>query len=218
MFKKIILILAVTSLINQTALADDNGKWNVKLYGGLSTLSNQQTNQTNVASPGSTGNINNDNGFMAGGSAGFNFTNNLSIELAWDYRSNDSKTNFSDGSNFSDGNFASNIFFINSRYTFDSFSQTKIRPYVGAGLGYVEEIDIDLNSGGVERSYSKNNEIAYQFLAGASYPITEKIDLDAGLRYVLVDNIKLKSESGSGELSNVDYDPLSLVIGLSYKF
>lgn len=64
----------------------------------------------------------------------------------------------------------------------------------------------------------KNNEIAYQFLAGASYPITEQIDLDAGLRYVLVDNIKLKSESGSGELRNVDYDPLSLVIGLSYKF
>jgi outer membrane protein W len=218
MSKKIILILAATSLIHQTALADDNGKWNVKLYGGLSTLSNQQINQTNVASVGSTGNINNGNGFMAGGSAGFNFTNNLSVELAWDYRSNDSKTNFSDGSNFSDGNFASNIFFINSRYTFDSFSQTKLRPYVGAGLGYVEEIDIDLKSGGVERSYSKNNEIAYQFLAGASYPITEQIDLDAGLRYVLVDNIKLKSESGSGELSKVDYDPLSLVIGLSYKF
>jgi opacity protein-like surface antigen len=60
--------------------------------------------------------------------------------------------------------------------------------------------------------------MAYQFMAGATYPLTEKIDLDAGLRYVRVDNIKLKRESGSGELRNVDYDPLSLAIGLSYKF
>ena len=48
--------------------------------------------------------------------------------------------------------------------------------------------------------------------------MTKKIDLDAGLRYVRVDSINLKRENGSGELRNVDYDPLSLAIGLSYKF
>ena len=119
---------------------------------------------------------------------------------------------------FNDGDFASNIFFVNGRYTFDPVAQTNLRPYIGGGLGYVEEIDVDLKSGGVERSYSKNSEMAYQFMAGITYPLTEKIDLDAGLRYVRVDNIKLKRESGSGELRNVDYDPLSLAVGLSYKF
>jgi opacity protein-like surface antigen len=55
-------------------------------------------------------------------------------------------------------------------------------------------------------------------MAGAIYPLAERIDLDVGLRYVRVDNIKLKRESGSGELRNVDYDPLSVIVGLSYKF
>jgi outer membrane protein W len=218
MIKKLTLILVTTAFIYKPAFADDTGKWFVKLYGGTSTLSDQSTKQIDVASAGATGKIKNDSGFMAGGSVGYNYTNNLSVEVAWDYRSNDSKTNFSDGSRFNDGDFASNIFFLNSRYTFNSLSQTKLRPYVGIGLGYVEEIDVDLKSGGVERSYSKDSEFAYQFMAGAIYPVTERIDLDAGLRYVRVDNIKLKRESGSGELRNVDYDPLSFAVGLSYKF
>jgi outer membrane protein W len=218
MLKKIGLILVSSILISNSAFADDTGKWYVKLYSGISTLSDQSIRQTDVASAGATGKIKNDSGFMAGGSLGYNYNNNLSVEIAWDYRSNDSKTNFSDGTRFNDGDFASNIFFVNGRYTFDSVAQTNLRPYIGGGLGYVEEIDVDLKSGGVERSYSKNSEMAYQFMAGITYPLTEKIDLDAGLRYIRVDNIKLKRESGSGELRNVDYDPLSLAIGLSYKF
>ena len=218
MFNKIGLILASSILISNSAFADDTGKWYVKLYSGTSTLSDQSAEQTDVASAGASGKIKNDSGFMAGGSVGYNYTNNLSVELAWDYRSNDSKTNFSDGSRFNDGDFASNIFFVNGRYTFDPVAKTNLRPYIGGGFGYVEEIDVDLKFGGVERSYSKNSEMAYQFMAGITYPLTEKIDLDAGLRYVRVDNIKLKGESDSGELRKVDYDPLSLAVGLSYKF
>jgi outer membrane protein W len=181
-------------------------------------MGDQSIEQTGVPGAGATGTINNDNGFMAGGSVGYNYTNNLSVELAWDYRSNDSKTNFSNGTSFNDGNFASNIFFVNGKYTFDTIPQTNLRPYIGAGLGYVQEIDLDLVNGGVEYSYSKNNEMAYQFMTGITYTLTKKIDLDAGLRYVRVDSINLKRENGSGELRNVDYDPLSLAIGLSYKF
>jgi outer membrane protein W len=219
MLKKIGIILTVSTLISNAAFADDTGKWSVKLYGGISTMGDQSIEQTGVPNVnGATGTINNDNGFMAGGSVGYNYTNNLSVELAWDYRSNDSKTNFSNGTSFNDGNFASNILFVSGKYTFDTIPQTNLRPYIGAGLGYVQEIDLDLVTGGVEYSYSKNNEMAYQFMTGITYTLTKKIDLDAGLRYVRADSINLKRENGSGELRNVDYDPLSLAIGLSYKF
>ena len=219
MLKKIGIFLTISTLISNAAFADDTGKWSVKLYGGISTMGDQSIEQTGVPGvTGATGTINSDNGFMAGGSVGYNYTNNLSVELAWDYRSNDSKTNFSDGTSFNDGNFASSILFVNGKYTFDKIPQSNLRPYIGAGLGYVQEIDLDLVNGGVEYSYSKNNEMAYQFMTGITYTLTKKIDLDAGLRYVRVDSINLKRENGSGELRNVDYDPLSLAIGLSYKF
>ena len=104
MLKKIGKILTISTLISNAAFADDTGKWSVKLYGGISTMGDQSIEQTDVpdVTAGATGTINSDNGFVAGGSVGYNYTNNLSVELALDYRSNDSKTNFSDGTSFND--------------------------------------------------------------------------------------------------------------------
>lgn len=212
--------LAITCLIPfaTPALADDSGKWYGKLYGGYSVLGDQSIDQSGVAAPGATGDNSNGGGYMAGGAVGYNFTNNISGELAWDYITNDATNKFSDGTNFNDGDFSSSIFFLNGLYKFDPVMDTKIRPYLGAGLGYVEEIDMDLSSGGSETSYSTDGEFAYQLMAGASYPITDKIDFNTDIRYVRVDSLDLKNESGAGSLRNVDYDPLILTVGASYKF
>jgi outer membrane protein W len=222
MIKKTFLLLSAMTFatsLSSTAFADDGGKWYGKLYGGASVLGDQTIKQTGVAAGGATGKNENDGGFLAGGAVGYHYSNNLSAELAWDYITNDATNRFSDGTNFNDGDFSSSIFFLNGRYTFDPVMQTKFRPYLGAGIGYVEEIDMDLkNTGGAETSYSQDGEFAYQLMAGASYPVTERIDLDAGVRYVRVDSINLKRESGTGELRNVDYDPLLFTIGASYKF
>jgi opacity protein-like surface antigen len=66
-------------------------------------------------------------------------------------------------------------------------------------------IDIDLeNAGGVETSYSQDGEIAYQLIAGTSYGLTENWDLTADVRYVRVDSINLKRETGgTAEMRNV---------------
>lgn len=212
--------LAVTCLIplSTPAFADDSGKWYGKLYGGYSVLGDQSMDQTGVASAGATGDSSNGGGWGAGAAVGYNYTNNLSVELAWDYITNDSKSSFSDGTNFDDGDFSSSIFFLNGFYKFDPVMDTKIRPYLGAGLGYVEEIDMDLASGGVENSYSSDGEFAYQLMAGASYPITDKIDFNTDIRYVRVDGVDLKNESGGGSLRDVDYDPVIFTVGASYKF
>lgn len=221
MIKNTFLFLSAMTFatsFSSNAFANDSGKWYGKLYGGYSILGDQTINQTGVAATGAIGKNENDSGFLAGGSVGYHYSNNLSAELAWDYITNDATNKFSDGTNFNDGDFSSSIFFLNGRYTFDPVMQAKFRPYLGAGIGYVEEIDMDLNAGGVETSYSQDGEIAYQLMAGASYPISERIDLDAGVRYVRVDSINLKREGGTGELRNVDYDPLLFTVGASYRF
>jgi outer membrane protein W len=221
MIKNTFLLLSamtVATSLSSASFANDGGKWYGKLYGGASVLGDHTIKQTGVAAAGATGKNENDGGFLAGGAVGYHYSNNLSAELAWDYITNDATNRFSDGTNFNDGDFSSSIFFLNGRYTFDSIMQTKFRPYLGAGIGYVEEIDMDLNTGGVERSYSQDGELAYQLMAGASYAMTDSIDLDAGVRYVRVDSINLKREGGTGELRNVDYNPVLFTIGASYKF
>ena len=199
----------------------NEGKFFGKLYGGTSMLGDQSISQTGVAAAGATSDESFDVGMVAGGAVGYYFTDNISAELAWDYRSNSlDKANFSDGTNFKDGDFASNIFFVNGYYHLDPVMNSKFRPYFGAGLGYVQEIDFDLkNASGVETSYSQDGEIAYQLMAGTSYGLTENWDLTADVRYMRADSINLKRETGSSaELRNVDYDPVSLTVGVVYKF
>lgn len=226
-FKRIGALMIATILsAGAPASADDSmsneGKFFGKLYGGTSILGDQNISQTGVAAVGATSDASFDAGMVVGGAAGYYFTDNISAELAWDYRSNSlDRANFSDGTNFNDGDFASNIFFVNGYYHLDPIMNSKFRPYVGAGLGYVQEIDIDLKNAtsGVETSYSQDGEIAYQLIAGTSYGLTDNWDLTADVRYMRADSINLKRETGgTAELSKVDYDPLSLTVGAVYKF
>jgi outer membrane protein W len=223
-FTGALMVVAILSVGSPTWAADstsNEGKFFGKLYGGTSMLGDQKISQTGVAAAGATSNASFDAGMVVGGAAGYYFTDNISAELAWDYRSNGlGKANFSDGTNFKDGDFASNSFFVNGYYHLDPVMNSKFRPYVGAGLGYVQEIDIDLkNASGVETSYSQDGEIAYQLIAGTSYGLTENWDLTADVRYMRADSINLKRENGgTAELRNVDYDPVSLTVGAVYKF
>ena len=205
------------------SLADDRlsneGRWYGKIYSGASFLGDESFNQTGVATAGATGDGSFDTGWGAGAAAGYFFTDNLAMELAWDYRSNDNDSiDFSDGANFSEGNYASNIFFLNGYYHFDPIQQSKFRPYIGGGLGFIEEIDLDLEAGGTETSYSADGEFAAQLIAGTSYAINGNWDINADVRYVRAWGMDLKNEDGAGEIKDIDYDPVSVMAGVTYKF
>jgi outer membrane protein W len=207
------------------AMAEDGmgnqGRFFGKLYGGPSLLGNQKIQQTGVAAAGATSDASFDTGYAFGGAAGYYFTENLATELAWDYRNNSlDKADFGGGTNFAEGDYASNIFFLNGYYHFNPVMASKFRPYLGAGIGFVEEIDIDLKAaGGAETSYSQSGKIAPQLIAGTSYALSKDWDLNADVRYMKVSGIDFKDEKGGvAKLKNVDYDPVTLTVGITYKF
>ena len=199
----------------------DDNQFYAKLSGGLSILGDQDFSQTGVASSGATGTGKYSSGWLAGGAFGYRITDNWAAEISWDYRNNGvDKTTFSDGTSINDGDFASNMFFLNGYYRFDPVMRTQLRPYLGAGLGWVEEIDMDLKkAGSKEISYTSDNEFAGQIMAGVEYPIAQNWDFSTEIRYTSVRNIDLKQENGgSGRINNVDYDPITVAVGVTYNF
>ena len=122
-----------------------------------------------------------------------------------------------DTSEFDDGNYASNIFYLNGHYRFAPNGDWQ--PYVGAGLTLVEEVDIDLERGGEELSYSGDGDIGYQLFAGVDYRINPEWSLQGELRYGSITGIDLEGESGDpGEIEDIDYQTTTLQIGLVYEF
>jgi len=217
---KIVLSLIAGGLLTTTSLFADNhsdeSRWAVRPYFGLSQMSDLDATTT-VGTQNGTANVELDGGFTAGLGLAYSLNSNWDAELAWEYRSNESKTTLPDGTRFDEGNYASNIFMLNGIYNFDSASQWK--PYAGAGLTWIQEVDIDLETNSTEQSYSGDGSTGFQVFGGVNYEWTPNWDIQGEIRYGTISGIDLEGEEGAvGSFSDLDYDTLTFQVGLRYKF
>jgi outer membrane autotransporter protein len=156
-----------------------------------------------------------------GGDIGYRYGNGWAAEVEWNYRSHKlSSLRQGGGTLARDGDFASNILLINGLRRFISASPWT--PYVGAGIGWVQEIDVDIKpaAGGVERSYSASSKVAVQLIAGVEYAITQNWRLTADARWLRVGSVQLDNETGNsgGSLRSLNYNPFSVQVGVRYSF
>jgi opacity protein-like surface antigen len=190
----------------------------LKPHAGISMVQDNDFGQSGVAAAGATGDGAYDTGWAAGLGFGYRYGNGWSAEIDWEYRTNDNDSiAFSDATRFGDGNLASNILYLNGYYTFEP-GNASWRPFVGAGLGWVQEIDLDLESGGSETSYSGDGDIAWQLMAGVETDLAEDWRLQGELRYSRVSGVDLDEEGGSGRISDLDYEAWTIGVAVVYDF
>ena len=209
-FKTSLLIVALSNL---TAHADE---WFVRPVVGLSQMSDVSSSGGTIDGLTGTSDINLDSGINMGLGLGYNYGNNFAVELFWEYRSNDSSTLVADIANYSDGNYASSIIALNGIYEFDSSGDWT--PYVGAGLTWAQEIDIDLEENNVERSLSADGDTGFQIFAGTNYKLTDNWDAQFEVRYGSITGIDLAGENTTDTMTGLDYETTTLQVGFSYKF
>ena len=95
----------------------------------------------------------------------------------------------------------------NGYYDFDT--GTKLRPYVGAGMGIGQ---VKLDGGPV---HDDDTGFAYQLLTGVAYPVTDKLSAQLGYRYLGVNDLKIGTAAQS---LRGDYHDQAITAGLTYKF
>ncbi|MEM0912124.1 MAG: OmpW family outer membrane protein, partial [Pseudomonadota bacterium] len=147
------LTQAVATTLLSTSIgsfANASSNWYVKPTFGISSLSDQSGQVVDVLGQTGDVDINVDSGFNLGLGAGYFINDNWTIELYWEYRTNDSETVLPSGIEFTEGNFASSMFAANTYYYLQTDSQWQW--FVGAGLAVIQEIDVDLEDASGERS------------------------------------------------------------------
>jgi opacity protein-like surface antigen len=157
-------------------------------------------------------------GFLSGAALGYQWTN-LSLELEFFYRSNDVKSVSRGQDRFSGGDYASTNFFLNTQYTFGSIAgkAAVIRPYIGAGVGLMQEIDMDLPGAGVE-SLSSSWEFGLQALVGVRWEISSHWSLFTEARYTHGGSPDLSAESGPERSASADYNGWTALAGVRWTF
>jgi len=214
--KCIINTIMGMAIFTGSAFAAEDDKWFVRSHFGFSQAGDQSPKANNVGAGISSAEAEVDGGFVSGIGVGYRINEKWATELGWEYRTNDAEVTLDNGEKFTDGNYASNTFYLNGIYSLQN--KGKWKPYLGAGLVWVQEIDIDLEEGDFERSFSDSGEIGYQIFAGVTRPINNKWSIQGELRYGSISSIDLSEETGDGQLTGLDYKPLTLQIGVQYNF
>lgn len=212
------LLPALLALSSASAYAETgSGQWYLRPYVGISQMSDLSADFEDIDGRSGDADIDLDSGFAGGLGIGYWLNERVALEFGWEYRSNDSSVTLAGESEFDDGNYASNLFYLNGAYHFDQ--QGQWRPYVGGGLTWIEEIDIDLEGGDEDLSYSGDGDTGYQVFAGVNYAIDANWTLQTELRYGSISGIDLDGESGAaGKLTDLDYETTTLQLGVLYQF
>ncbi len=160
-----------------------------------------------------------DAGIGFGGDIGYIYGNGWAAEFEWNWRRHDLQSLRRGATTLvTDGDFASNILFVNGLRRFVRPSGRWV-PYAGVGLGWVQEIDFDLNSGRTERAWSDQGAFGVQLMAGAEFSLGEAWRLTTDVRLLRIGSVELPAEEGvTGRLAEPEYNPLSVQIGLRRKF
>ena len=211
------LICTCASTYGVNAWSNENS-WSVVPYVGVSSLGDQSarvTGSANIADGDFSLDIG--SGFTAGISVRYEYSDTPWIsEFGWEYRSNDSTATDSNGELFNDGNYASNTFYVNGRYAF--FKPRRLTPWLGGGLNWVQEIDLDSNSNTSANSFSDSGSIGVQLMAGLDFDLNDRIYLTSEIRYTALTDLTLNGEVSTGQVSGLSYEPLTFGIGLGIRF
>lgn len=100
-------------------------------------------------------------------------------------------------------------------------SESVFQPYFGAGINYTWFFDESLSSeakGEGFQGLSLDNSWGVAFQAGADMMLTDKLMLNAQVRYIDISTTGHTSLDGQKVKVDVDVDPMVYMVGLGYKF
>ncbi len=218
------ILLAATILAGATITSAAQAQPVTGLYiGAVGGANFQQREQVRVSVPGfgpAYGDSSFKTGYVGIGSLGYGFGNGLRLEIEGNYRRNE----YSRRGGFpTAGREEKYGAMANALFDLDVGSPY-IYPYIGAGIGYarinqrLDFFNLPPYSGGLSAS---DNGLAYQAIAGLSFPIPPVVGLSAVAEYryyAIAGDHAYRAPSGPGEFkTRGDYNH-ALMLGLHYAF
>lgn len=214
-----LLGLGLSLLIPQAVTAEEKQHYYVELSLGQSLLGEDAFFADAAGLPVGDAEVDYDTGFTSGFAFGYRPTPRWRIETEYLYRTDElSSAEFSDGTLFEDGDFSSVTLSLNAYYSFrlwtSSTSDQTVDFYVGAGLGWIQEVDIDLERDGQEVEF-ETDDTGFQWMLGLDWQFSERWSGVFEFRSFAASDVEMRGETG---LVRSDYTPVNLILALGYRF
>ncbi len=207
-------LTAAVLLAPLSVAAQDAPGFYASAYGGVTAAPSTSFSESRATGPAVGGKVDFGRGIDFGAAVGRHFGNGWAAELALAERGN-----YLDrvGGVAVDGNVFSEVIFLNGYYRFPA--RGAVRPFVGAGLGYVVAFDIDVERDGTEQEYSREGGVAVQAIAGVEYSLSPHWRLSGDVRWSRIGSGTFEASTAGNTLSGKPkYQPVSLNLGVSFLF
>lgn len=207
-----LVTLAAIAVLPMAATAADRGL-SFTLLGGTSNLSDPST-----TFGAGNGRLVLGSGTAYGGSVAWRFAPSWRLEGEVVYRNNDVDRSTVPGLdvNPGDADYASVALMANLLWDVGRWplGTVTLRPYVGVGIGRLQELDTDLRVAGQPAEFSGSGR-ARQLLAGLEWDYSSRWTAGVGLRRVDAGRVTLKGPQGS---VTVDHGGWGAELRLGYRF
>ena len=218
---KAILLTTATFFVavaSTNARADESEKWYATANFGLGSLSSETLTYFD-GNESSTAGADFDSGFGAGATLGYRFANGWALEGEFMYRTNDLEPIDVPGhGSYEEGDFASLAIGINALYRFQLGASGKFEGYIGPGLVYLQEIDIDFENPGEQEVSFETDDMAWQLKLGGRYDLSKRWFADASATYLVGSGIQVERFGGSTQTIESDYNHLMVSVGVGFRF
>ena len=159
-----------------------------------------------------------DPSFAGGATLGWRLNDRWRLEGELMYRRNEMDDITLPGVGSStEGDFASLSLGASALYDVNLFGNEDVTSFVGAGVVFVQEIDIDFTVAGQETSF-ETDDIGFQVQFGARYDLSERWFVDARVRYLALSGVELEFPDDTSRIIEADYAPLTVSAGIGYRF
>jgi outer membrane protein W len=207
-------LTAAAMLAPLSAVAQDEAGLYVGVFGGPNFMASTRLAESRATGAVLSGKTSYGNGIGFGIVVGQLFSSGWAVELAWDERGSLLKRV---GGVAVDGTFFSEVVFLNGYHRLPAWGM--VRPFVGAGLGYVIGLDIDVERDGSEQEYARRGGLAFQAIAGGEISLSSRWRFSADVRWSRMASGTFEATTAGNTLSGKPkYQPTSLNLGVSYRF
>ena len=206
------------AIMPAAAIADDDNRWYATANIGIGSLADTSLTYLDGTQSDSV-DASYEASFAGGGTLGYRFANGWALEGEIMYRRNELEPVAIPAlGSFTEGDFASLALGINALYHFRFGTSGKWSGYVGPGIVYLQEIDIDFDTNGQQEISFETDDTALQFKFGGRYDFSERWFAEAGASYLTASGVKMALPEDSSRTIESDYDHWTVSAGVGFRF
>lgn len=157
-----------------------------------------------------------DLGFTYGLGIGYFFSDNIALEVAYQYHDNDADMSVANNNEVIEGEI--NVEYVSFNAYWFVQPKGNWRPFLGVGAGITTNAEVSFDTQQNNLSLESDGDLIAQIMFGADFLLSDQVSLLTQFTYTNIELSDLTQNSAGQRVDDLQHNPISLQVGILYSF